>query len=97
MEVQMDYVKLFNELVRIAKLTNPESGFASNIDDELQKLGVDSLDIVLVFTFLSEVYGLNEENSKSIPTTSLREIFEFVEQHKTKSPNSLEEAVESVR
>jgi|TARA_R110000765_G_scaffold305812_2_gene399694 acyl carrier protein len=93
----MDYILLFNELTKIIKVAGGKSCEANSLEDSISGIGLDSLDTIMLCLYLGELYGLDGESSKSIPITTLEEMFDFVATHKTTEPESIEAAVEAVR
>jgi acyl carrier protein len=92
----MDFVELFNGLAKLAKPLHKPENNATSLDQYVKELGLDSLDVVLTFMYLADVYGLDEEVSKSIPPTTLKEIQAFCEERGQCEYNSAEEAIEAV-
>jgi len=85
----MDYVLLFNELIKIIKVAGGESCKASSLEDSISGIGLDSLDTIMLCLYLGELYGLDGELFKDIPVTTLAEMFSFVVAHKTTEPESV--------
>ena len=93
----MDHVALFNELIKVIKVVGGEEAQATSKDDSISEVGLDSLDIVMLSMYLAELYGLDDEAAKSIPVDTVEAAFTYAEEHGTRKPKSLEEAVRDVR
>ena len=93
----MDYILLFNELTKIIKVTGGESCEANSLKDSISDIGLDSLDTVMLCLYLSDIYGIDDEITKSMPTGTIQELFQFIQQHKTTEPISVEAAIEAVQ
>lgn len=93
----MDFLELFNELSKVAKPAASEFKVLESKTDSLVESGLDSLDILMICIFLCEIYGIPEEIGKELKPTTVQEAEDFVVQHKTKEPTSVEEAVSLVK
>tara|TARA_R110000772_G_scaffold129055_3_gene237109 strand:- start:89 stop:376 length:288 start_codon:yes stop_codon:yes gene_type:complete len=94
----MDFLELFDACVietnpRPDKYTKPTS-LETTLSEE--DIGLDSLDVTLTMVLLMEVYGVPESEDFNVPTTSLRDMYEYMQANKTKDFDSVEEAMESV-
>lgn len=90
----LDFLHLFNE---IAKVARPNFEGKIQLNEPLKDSGLDSLDVLMICIFLCEIYGIPEEVGKEMKPTTVQETEDFVKQHKTKEPSSVEEAVEMVK
>tara|TARA_R110002153_G_scaffold49362_4_gene139276 strand:- start:4903 stop:5139 length:237 start_codon:yes stop_codon:yes gene_type:complete len=69
-----------------------------NMDVELANLGLDSLDYVLVFMTLGDMHGIPEEVADSPPElNTLQDAKDFIDEHKVKTFDSVEEAMGAVK
>lgn len=93
----MDYIRLFNELVKVIKPATADSCLANSLTDDMQELGLDSLDFILLFLYLSDIYGIDDETTRSMPTGTIQELFQFIQQRKTTEPTSVEAAVDTIK
>jgi acyl carrier protein len=95
--MDLNFVELFNRVVDVAKPAFAEDSHASSLDDNLQALGIDSLDTIMMSIYVGDIFGIEEEVMKTMRVSTLRELLEFIEQHKTRTPASIEEAVEALK
>jgi hypothetical protein len=51
----------------------------------------------MIGIYLSDIYGVSEEIAKTMQATTVNDMFVFMEQHATKTPTNIEEALESVK
>src|SRR5262245_31207960 len=92
--LSMDYVALFNGLgKRVKPHTYRE---ISALDGRLTDNGLDSLDVVLLCVYACEVYAIPEAVGKSLNPATFADIVQFVEQHRTRTPDSVEAALKLV-
>jgi hypothetical protein len=93
----MDFIQLFNAVARVSKPMHPDFDNAKNLDDALADIEIDSLDSLLIGIYLCELYGIPEELGKALIPIKIRDIYDFVMQHKTREPESIEAAVEAIK
>lgn len=93
----MDKVALFNELVTIVKPVFAEKETITTLDIDVKDTGLDSLDGLMFGIYMGDIYGVHEEVFKEFKFTTVREMFDLFETHATKTPKTLEEALEICR
>ena len=94
----MDYLKLFNEIIKIATPLNSNKAEATSLEQLLADTGLDSLDLLMVGIYLAEIYGVPEETAKNANVAkTVEELISFMIFHKTKEPESVESAIESIK
>jgi|Laugrefa1bdmlbdn_1035148.scaffolds.fasta_scaffold04132_3 hypothetical protein len=93
----IDFIKLFNATAKVAKPMSPDFDNAKSLDDQLQDIDVDSLDSLLIGLYMCELYGIPEDKGKELVPVTIREIHDFLMQHKTKEPESIEAAIEAIK
>ena len=93
----MDKLELFNAVARVARPLHREFTPVISLDCSLKETDLDSLDTLLICVFLCELYGLGEEIGKEIPLSTPQKIFDFLDEHKTREPSSVAEAVEMIK
>jgi acyl carrier protein len=93
----MDKLELFNGLINIVTPVNSMGAKATSLDQALGETGLDSLDLLMIGIYLSDIYGVDEEVAKTMQVTTVNDMFVFMEQHATKTPTSIQEALESVK
>ena len=93
----MDKLELFNALIAVVSPINSNGAHAAALDEPLGDTGLDSLDLLMMGIYLSDIYGVSEEIAKTMQPTTVQDMFDFMEQHKTKDlPATVEEALKSV-
>ena len=93
----MDYLKLFNEIIKVATPLNSNKAEATSLDQLLIDTGLDSLDLLMVGIYLSEIYGVSEEIAKQMQPKTVGDMIVYMQEHKTKEPVSVEEAIKSIQ
>lgn len=92
----VDFIELFNRVVRIAKPMYPDFNNVKSLDDKMTEIGIDSLDGLLVMMFFCEIYGINPELTKGWYPATVKEFHELIMTNKTKEPTSIEEAIATI-
>jgi acyl carrier protein len=92
----MDKLELFNRLIAIVTPVNSMGAKGASLDQPLAETGLDSLDLLMMAIYLSDIYGVPEEIAKTMEPVTVGDMFAFMEQHATKTPTSIQEAMESV-
>lgn len=95
--MNLDFIELFNRIIDLAKPVSSEDSHASSLEDELKNLGIDSLDTIMLSIYFGDVYGIEEETMKQMQVQTLRDLKAFLEEHATRKPETLEEALENVQ
>jgi acyl carrier protein len=94
---EQELIVLINEIVLLATPLNSNMVEIQSLDENLAETGLDSLDMLMVGIYLGDVYGVSEDDLKAIEVVTVRELFEYMCQHKTKEPKTIEEALESIQ
>lgn len=93
----MDQLELFHAVARVAKPAHLSYTPINSLDSKFVDSGLDSLDILLICVYYSELYGIDAEVGKTMTPTTPQELYDFVEIHKTKEPSSVDEAVAQIK
>ena len=104
---EQDKIELMNHIIKLARPVSADELKVSSLDAEMKDTGLDSLDFLMVGVFLGDVYGLSEEDLKGMqpkpPTEgeepkpyTIGDLFKYAEEHATKQPANLKEAIASI-
>lgn len=93
----MDFIELFNGVVKLAKPVTAEISFAKSLDDKIDDLGLDSLDTIMFSMYLGEIYGIDEDTMKAMEVQTINELQNFLESHKTRTPVNVDEELARVK
>jgi acyl carrier protein len=94
----MDKLELFNALILVVTPVNSMEAKAKALSDPLRETGLDSLDLLMMSIYLSDIYGVSEEIAKTMQPLTVNDMFVFMEQHKTKEPPAtVQEAIALVQ
>lgn len=94
----MDKLELFNALIKVVTPVNSMGAKANSLDDPLGETGLDSLDLLMMAIYLGDIYGVSEEQLKLLQPITVKDMFDFMEQNKTKElPATVQAALELVQ
>jgi len=92
-----DYINLINGVITLARPVSADEVKISTLDIGIADAGLDSLDYLMVGIYLSDVFGLTEEQIKEMKVATVREMLDYMLASKTKEPSSVEEALKSIQ
>lgn len=93
----MDFIELFNMVSKVARPAHANEIAATSMEDTLQDIGIDSLDGLIMLMYLTELYGIpDDDETKEFHPTSVQEVYDFLMRRKTKEPASVEEAQKEI-
>jgi acyl carrier protein len=92
----MDKLELFNETIKRARPISGNEVQATSLDEPINEIGIDSLDVIMISVYFSEIYGVTEEKAKELQPTTPGQFFELYEQHATKHPKTVKEALDNI-
>jgi len=94
----MDFVELFNQIATVVKTGKSRKCniYATGELDRLSDLELDSLDYIMLFVYLADIYNIPEQIAKQLEPKTVRDIKDFVALHKTRDPQTIEEAISYV-
>ena len=92
----MDKLELFNAVIKHARPASGDDIKATSLDQPINEIGIDSLDIIMISVYFSEIYGVSEEKAKELQPTTPGQFFEMYEALATKKPATIKEALENI-
>lgn len=93
----MDYLKLFNEIIKVATPLNSNKAEAKSLDQALNETGLDSLDLLMVSIYLAEIFGVSEEQAKQVQPKTVGDLINYMHFYRSKEPASVEEAIKGIQ
>ena len=93
----MDFLTLVHEVGKLAKPMHQDKLEKPDWDTPLNEIGFDSLDMLMVNVYMCDIYGVSDEIGKTMQVKTATELKAFLDQHKTREPQSVEEAIERVK
>lgn len=96
----MNQLELIQEIVKLVRpVTADEVRYDNGINTEIKDTGLDSLDMIMLSVYLSELYGVPEEVAKTMSNVfTLKDVIEFMNENKTKElPDTVAECMELLK
>jgi acyl carrier protein len=93
----MNFLELLNGVARVAKPIHQNLKPLESMDERFENTEIDSLDGLLIVMYMSELYGIADEVSKDFTPQTPQELHDFIQQHKTTEPESIEAALEQIK
>lgn len=92
----MEFLDVFNEVAKTAIIRADDAPDATSYEQEPTDLGIDSLDMVMVVAVLTDIYGIPDDvQFDNVSKFTVGAVRDYVQQHKTKEPESLDEVREA--
>jgi hypothetical protein len=92
-EMIVDFLELLNKVARLNIPAYQDFIELENFDDPFKDTDLDSLSVLLVTMYISEIYGIPEDVAKEFIPKSPKELIEFTEEFGTRVPKTVEEAM----
>lgn len=93
----MDFLQLFNGVVDLAKPVSADLSHATEMQDQLADLKLDSLDTIMLSMYFGEIYGIDEDTMRGMQAETVADLLAFLETHKTRTPTDVEAELERVK
>ena len=93
----MDFLELLHEVGKLAKPLHSEALAPPTWEGTFDEMNVDSLDLLIIGLYMCDIYGIPEEAGKGMQVKTPTDLKVFIDQHKTKEPESLEAALASIK
>jgi acyl carrier protein len=93
----MNFIELFNMVAKVARSAHAKEVSATAMEETLQDIGIDSLDGLIILMYLTELYGVpDDDETKSFHPVTLQEVYDYLNRRKTREPESVEAAREAI-
>lgn len=93
----MNYLDLFNAVARVARPAHHDFVPIDTMDLLFVDSCFDSLDMIMIGMFMAMIYDIEDEIAKEMNPTSMQEMYDQIQQHKRRDPESLEWALEQIQ
>jgi hypothetical protein len=67
------------------------------MDERFEETCFDSLDMLMISMFMGMIYDIPDEISKEFQPETVDELYDFIQLHKTRDPESMEWALEQIK
>ena len=95
--MNIDFLDLLNKVGRVARPAHHDFVPVASMDERFEHGCLDSLDMLMVGMYMCEIYGIDNETSKTLMPQTPQEMLDFINLHKTQDPESVEAAIEQIK
>lgn len=93
---EKELLELLKGIIALATPLNSNGVEITSLDTPIADTGLDSLDLLMVGIYLSDVYGVSEEIAKTMDPVTIRDMLQFMQFHSTKQPVSVEATLNDI-
>jgi hypothetical protein len=93
----MNFIELLNKVARVARPAHHEFIPIESMDEKFEETCFDSLDMLMIGMYMSMIYDIPDEISKEFQPETVDELYDFIQLHKTRDPESMEWALEQIK
>jgi hypothetical protein len=93
----IDFIELLNKVARVARPAHHEFVPIQSMEERFEESCLDSLDMLMVAMYMSELYGIDDEVAKELRPETVQEMLDLIVLHKTKEPESIEAAMKEIK
>lgn len=93
----MNFLDLLNMVAREARPAHHTLSPMTDMETPFTETEIDSLDGLMIVMYMSIIYGIEDDLVKEFHPETPQILFDFLEQHKTQNPESIEHAKELIK
>lgn len=93
----MNFIDLFNQVARVARPAHHEFVPVQSMEEKFEESCFDSMDMMMIGMYMSMIYDIDDEIAKDMQPTSMQEMFDLIQVHKKRDPESIEWAMELIK
>jgi acyl carrier protein len=93
----MNFLDLLNMVAREARPAHHALSPMTDMETPFTETEIDSLDGLMIVMYMSIIYGIEDDLVKEFHPETPQILFDFLEQHKTQDPESIEHAKEMIK
>jgi acyl carrier protein len=93
----MNFIELINKVGRVARPAHHEFVPIESMEERFEESCFDSLDMLMIGMYMSEIYDIDDEIAKELNPETVQEMYDLVQLHKKRDPESMEWAMELIK
>jgi acyl carrier protein len=93
----MNFLELLNKVARVARPAHHEFIPIESMEERFEETCFDSLDMLMIGMFMSMIYDIEDDISKEFQPETVQDLYDFVQLHKKRDPESIEWALEQIK
>ena len=94
---EAQFLELLTGLAKIVKPLHRNTVTVPDMDVEFKEIDIDSLDTLMLTVYTCELYGIDEETGKECNPKTARELWDFIQAHKTRDVTDVAAALEECK
>lgn len=94
---EQQYLELLTGLAKIIKPMHRNTVTVPDLDVEFKEIDIDSLDTLMLVIYTCELHGISEEVGKECNPKNARELWDFLQTHKTQDVIDVAAALEACK
>jgi hypothetical protein len=93
----MNFLELLNAVARVARPAHHEFVPVTSMEERFEHSCFDSLDMLMISMYMAMIYDIDDEIAKDLRPETVQEMYDLIQQHKKRDPESIEWAVELIK
>lgn len=93
----MNFLELFNQVARVARPAHHEFVPVTSMEEKFEESCFDSMDMMMIGMYMAMIYDIDDEIAKDMQPASMQEMFDLIQVHKRRDPESIEWAMELIK
>lgn len=93
----MNFLDLLNMVARKARPSFRDLSPIDRMDMAFTETEIDSLDGLMIVMYMSIIYDIHDDLVKDFHPETPQQLFDFLQEHKKRDPESIEEAKEMIK
>ena len=93
----MNFLDLLNMVAREARPSFRDLSPIDRMDMAFTETEIDSLDGLMIVMYMSIIYDIHDDLVKDFHPETPQQLFDFLQEHKKRDPESIEEAKEMIK
>ena len=94
---EAQFLELLTGLAKIVKPLHRNTVTVPDMDVEFKEIDIDSLDTLMLTIYTCELFGIDEETGKECNPKTARELWDFIQAHKTRDVTDVAAALEECK
>ena len=94
---ESQFLELLTGLAKIVKPLHRNTVTVPDMDVEFKEIDIDSLDTLMLVIYTCELFGIDEETGKECNPKTARELWDFIQAHKTREVTDMAAALEECK
>ena len=94
---EAQFLEFLTGLAKIVKPLHRNTVTVADMDAEFKEMDIDSLDTLMIVIYTCELHGIEEEIGKECNPKTAKELWDFIQAHKTREVTDIAAALEECK